>query len=103
MSLSPTSDMNEKVEQHIRKKTRKPNALRFWIEGGVILLYGLAHVSLFEISLVFVSSDYPTSGIRAVGLRLGQVQFDPVSKVFLTEVSGKHISVNGVNGTSEGS
>jgi len=30
---------NEKVEQHIRKKTHKPNALRFWVEGGVIPLY----------------------------------------------------------------
>jgi len=29
----------EKFEQHIRKKTHKPNALRFWVEGGVILLY----------------------------------------------------------------
>jgi len=30
---------NEKVEQHIRTKTHKPNALRFWVEGGVIPLY----------------------------------------------------------------
>ena len=36
---------NEKVEQYIRKKTCKPNALRFWVEGGVIPLYGLALVS----------------------------------------------------------
>jgi len=27
------------VEQHMRKKTHKPNALRFWVEGGVIPLY----------------------------------------------------------------
>ena len=39
MSLSPTLGRNEKVEQNIRKKTHKPNALRFWLEGGVILLY----------------------------------------------------------------
>jgi len=39
VSLSPTLGRNEKVEQHIRKKTRKPNALRFWVEGGVIPLY----------------------------------------------------------------
>jgi len=38
MSLSPTLGRNEKVEQHIRKKTHKPNALRFWIEYGVISL-----------------------------------------------------------------
>jgi len=38
-SQSPTLGKNEKIEQHIRKKTRKPNALRFWVEGGVIPLY----------------------------------------------------------------
>jgi len=36
MSLSPTLGRNEKVEQYIRKKTHKSNALRFWIEGSVI-------------------------------------------------------------------
>jgi len=39
VSLSSTLGMNEKVEQHIRKKTHKPNALRFWVESGVIPLY----------------------------------------------------------------
>jgi len=39
VSLSPTLGRNEKVEQHIRKETHKPNALRFWVEGGVIPLY----------------------------------------------------------------
>jgi len=39
MSLSPTLGMNEKIEQYIRKKTHKPNALRFWVEGNVISLY----------------------------------------------------------------
>jgi len=38
-SRSPTLGKNEKIEQHIRKKTRKLNALRFWVEGGVIPLY----------------------------------------------------------------
>jgi len=42
VSLSATLSRNEKVEQHIRKKTHKPNVLRFWVEGGVIPLYGLA-------------------------------------------------------------
>jgi len=36
VSLSPTLGRNEKLEQHIRKKTHKPNVLRFWVEGGVI-------------------------------------------------------------------
>jgi len=39
VNLSPTSGRNEKVEQHIRKKTHKPNVLRFWVKGGVIPLY----------------------------------------------------------------
>jgi len=39
VSLSPTLGRNEKVERYIRKKTHKPNALRFWVEGGVIPLY----------------------------------------------------------------
>jgi len=29
VSLSPTLDRNKKVEQYIRKKTHKPNVLRF--------------------------------------------------------------------------
>jgi len=45
VSLSPTLSRSEKVEQHIRKKTHKPNALRFWVEGDVILLYGLTQFS----------------------------------------------------------
>jgi len=40
VSLSLTLSKNEKVEQHIRNKTRKPNTLRFWVEGGIIPLYG---------------------------------------------------------------
>ena len=39
VSLSPTLGRNEKVEQHIRKKTHKLNVLRFWVEGSVIPLY----------------------------------------------------------------
>ena len=64
MSLSPT--LNEKVEQHIRKKTHKPIALRFWIEGGVIPLYGLAQFSFLFVSLVFTPSNYPTLSIFLV-------------------------------------
>ena len=45
VSLSPTLGRNEKVEQYIRKKNHKPNILRFWVEGGVIFLYGLAQFS----------------------------------------------------------
>jgi len=53
VSLSPTLSRNEKVEQHIRKKTHKLNALRFWVEGGVIPLYGLALVSFLLIFPMF--------------------------------------------------
>jgi len=45
LSLNLTLSRNEKIEQHIRKKTHKLNVLRFWVEGGVIPLYGLALVS----------------------------------------------------------
>ena len=38
VSLSPTLSRNEKVEQHIKKKTHKPNALRFLVEDGIIPL-----------------------------------------------------------------
>jgi len=104
VSLSPTLGRNERVKQHIRKKIHKPNDLRFWVEGGVIPLYGLAHFSFLLISPVFPPQILPTSGIRAIGLRLGRVQFDPVLKVFLTEVSGKRVPYKCVNGgTSEGS
>jgi len=60
-----------------------------------------------EISLVFPPRILLASGIKVVGLQLGRVQFDPVSKVFLTEVSGKRVNggtSKGVNGgTSKGS
>jgi len=52
MSLSSTLSRNEKVEQYIRKKTDKPNAVNFWIEGDVIFFY----VKF----LWFCHSDYPT-------------------------------------------
>jgi len=55
VSLSLTLSINEKVP-HIRKKTHKLNALRLWVEGGVIPLYvGL----LF--SFLFVTSMFPSS------------------------------------------
>jgi len=50
MSLSSTLGRNEKVDQHIRKKTHRPKALRFWIGGDVIPLYGLAQFLLFKSS-----------------------------------------------------
>jgi len=103
VTLSPTLGRNEKVEQYIRKKTHKPNALRLWVEGGVISLYMLwLNYHSCEISPRFSPWILPTSGIRAIGLRIGRVQFDPVSKVFLMEVSGKRVPYKCVNGgTSE--
>ena len=59
VSLSPRLGRNEKVEQYIRKKTHKPNVLRFWVEGGVIPLCGLTRFSfLWDLPGVF-SSDSP--------------------------------------------
>jgi len=53
VSLSPTLSRNEKVEQHIRKKTYKPNALRFWVEDGVIPLCEFDSVLILVRSLQF--------------------------------------------------
>jgi len=61
VSLSPTLGRIEKVEQHIRKKTCKLNALRFWVEGGVILLYGFGSVLILVRSPRFSPSDSPNS------------------------------------------
>jgi len=44
-----TLSRNEKVEQHIRKKTHKLNVLRFWVEGGGIPLY-IGHVLIVRFS-----------------------------------------------------
>ena len=65
VSLSPTLGRNEKVEQYIRKKNHKPNILRFWVEGGVIFLYGLAQFSFLEISSVFPPRILPTHRITS--------------------------------------
>jgi len=58
VSLSLTLGRNEKVEQHIRKKTCKSNALRFWVEGGVIPLYGFDSILILVRSPRFPPSDY---------------------------------------------
>jgi len=63
VNLSPTLSKNEKVEQHIRKKTHKPNALRFEVEGGVIFLYELAQFSFLFVSPVFTPLNYPTESL----------------------------------------
>jgi len=59
MSLSPTLGKNKKVEQHIRKKTYKPNALRFWVEGGIIPLYGFNSVLIVRDLSGVSPSDSP--------------------------------------------
>ena len=60
VSLSSTLGRNEKVEQHIRKKTYKPNVLRFWVEGGVILLYGFGSVLIVRDLPSVSASDFPS-------------------------------------------
>jgi len=59
VSRSPILSRNEKVEQHIRKKTCKPNALRFWIESDVILLYGFDSVLIVRDLPGIFPSDSP--------------------------------------------
>ena len=88
VSLSPTLSMNEKVEQH-KKEDSQTQCLKvlgwrwchslMWVDSVLILMKYPR----------FSPSNYPTSGIRFDGLWLGQVQFDYVSKVFLTEVSSE--------------
>jgi len=71
VSLSSILGKNEKVEQHIRKKTRKPNALRFWVEGGVIPLYELTRFSfLWDLPGSFPPRILPTSDIKVIGLKM---------------------------------
>jgi len=63
---------NKKVEQHIRKKTNKPNVLKFWVEGGVIPLYGFGSALIVrDLPGCFFSRILSASGIRADGFRLG--------------------------------
>ena len=59
VSRSPSLGRNEKFEQHIRKKTHKPNALRFWVEGGVILLCGFGSVFILVRSPQFCPLGLP--------------------------------------------
>jgi len=60
-SRSPTLGKNEKVEQHIRKKTRKPNVLRFWVEGGVIPLCGFGSILVLVRSPRYFSLEFPNT------------------------------------------
>jgi len=94
-------DSHLEVDQHIRKKTHKPNALRFWVEGGVIPLYVWPCSHSCEISpilpLGLPNKWYQSRRFVAV-TRLIRVQFDPVSKVFLTKVSRKRVPFKCVNG-----
>jgi len=39
VSINTTLARNEKVEHHIRIKTHKPIALRFWVESGISMSY----------------------------------------------------------------
>jgi len=59
VSLSPILSKNEKVEQQIKKNTHEPDALRFWVEDGVISLYGFGSVFILVKSPRFSPSDSP--------------------------------------------
>jgi len=67
VSLSPTLNRNEKVEEHIRKKTHKLNTLRFWVVGGVIPSCGFDSVLILMRSPHFASLDYRTLSNPFVG------------------------------------
>jgi len=70
VSLSPTLGRNEKFEQHIRKKIHKPNALRFWVEGGVIPLCVGSGLILVRSPRCLPLGFSSTNGIRANGSSL---------------------------------
>jgi len=93
--IFPTLSRNEKVEQHIRKKTHKRNTLRFWIEGGVIPLCGFGSVLILVRSPRFCPLGLPIKWLqsRRFVVMTGSYECNliPVSKVFLTEVLGKHV------------
>jgi len=95
VSLSLTLSKNEKVEQHIRKKTHKPNALRFWVESGVIPSYGFGSVLILMRSPRFCPLELPIKWLQSrrfiVVTGSYKCSLIPISKVFLTEVSGKRI------------
>jgi len=66
VSLNPTLARNEKVEHYIRIKTHKPIALRFWVESGVSVLCGWAHVSL----VLYLPCDTPSlKNLTCQGIR----------------------------------
>jgi len=79
VSLSLTLGRNEKLEHHIRTKTHKPIALRFWVESGVNALCGWTQVSL----VLYLPSETPfvdpTSDIRADDLSWGSAQMSTMS------------------------
>jgi len=63
MSLSPILCMNEKVDQLIRKKTHKPNALRFWVEDDIIILY------VGSCLIVWYLSDFPLQSLTKKNIK----------------------------------
>jgi len=88
VTLNIKLSKNEIVEQHIRKKTHKSNVLRFWVEGGVILLYG------FRLSSHCLRSSrcFPLRLIQQVVSEsmvcsLDEYSLISVSKVFLTALT----------------
>jgi len=61
-----TLGRNEKVKYHIRTKTHKSIALKFWVESGVNVLCGWSQVSLvLYLPSESPPSKNPTSGTRA--------------------------------------
>ena len=80
--------INEKVKQHIINKTHKPNALRFWVEGGIIFLYGFGSVLIFVRSLFlpFQFFQQVVSESMVCVTDSDEYSLIPISKVFLTKV-----------------
>jgi len=90
------------------KSPDTPNVLRFWVEGGVISLCWFGSVLILvrppQFCPLGLSNKWYQSRRLVVVTGSYECSLILVSRVFLTEVSGKHVPLKCVNsGTSEDS
>jgi len=104
VSLSLTLSRNEKVEQHIRKKTHKPNVLRFWVEGGVIPLCGFGSILILVRSPQFCPLEWPNKWYQSRWFAAWTSTVWPLyRKSSWRRFSGKRVPYKCVNGGTSGS
>ena len=71
-----------------------------WIDW---LRLGCFHIVMIKVNLIASIAWLPSTGIRAKFAGLDEYSLIPVSKVFLTEVSGKRVPYKCVNDGTSGS